>query len=278
MAGKQSARRRVSTRTTAPMAPLTRSSHMNQKRCWPGVPNRYRMRSESSETRPKSMATVVVCFSGVLARSSTPTLALVMTASVVSGTISETEPTNVVFPTPKPPATTILTDVIALAATPPSSAALELAKSTEHPFKKVGVGPTVGVGRRHDLQQSLFGHVRHEDPRDTERDSQQRRDLGHGEPVAAQIADGLALGGEGSRLVARRVRRGDQGLQRQCGLRLGTPLGNSVGPHQGTGGTVDRRLLVGVDLAWSWNIRAARACCRRSGGAGGLLPEPRSAP
>jgi hypothetical protein len=35
-----------------------------------------------------------------------------MTASVVSGLISETAPTNVVLPTPNPPATTILTEVV----------------------------------------------------------------------------------------------------------------------------------------------------------------------
>ncbi len=36
------------------------SSHMNQKRVCPGVPNRYRIRSSAMVIRPKSMATVVV--------------------------------------------------------------------------------------------------------------------------------------------------------------------------------------------------------------------------
>ena len=62
------------------------------------------------------MATVVVFLSGVCDRSSTPSLAEVMTASVVSGVISDTEPTKVVLPTPKPPATTIFTEVIAVSA------------------------------------------------------------------------------------------------------------------------------------------------------------------
>jgi hypothetical protein len=57
------------------------------------------------------MATVVVDFSGVAARSSTSALASVITASVVTGSISETERTNVVLPTPKPPAMTIFVDV-----------------------------------------------------------------------------------------------------------------------------------------------------------------------
>jgi hypothetical protein len=87
---------------------------MNQKRCWPGVPNRYRTSPASRVALPKSMATVVVVFSGTLDRSSTSPLAAVITASVVSGVISETDPTKVVLPTPKPPAITIFTDVIAV--------------------------------------------------------------------------------------------------------------------------------------------------------------------
>ena len=86
---------------------------MNQNRCCPGVPNRYRIRSLSSDTRPKSIATVVVVLFGVCERSSTPALASVMTASVVSGSISETAPTSVVLPTPNPPAMTIFAEVVA---------------------------------------------------------------------------------------------------------------------------------------------------------------------
>ncbi len=41
-----------------------------------------------------------------------------MTASVGSGLISETAPTNVVLPTPKPPATTIFADVVERESTP----------------------------------------------------------------------------------------------------------------------------------------------------------------
>jgi hypothetical protein len=41
MEAKQSAIRRVSAMITAPIAPTDRSSHMNQNRSWPGVPNRY---------------------------------------------------------------------------------------------------------------------------------------------------------------------------------------------------------------------------------------------
>src|SRR4029453_726156 len=93
------------------MAPRHRSSHMNQNRSWPGVPNRYRIRSLSRVMRPKSIATVVAVLWGSADRSSTPAEAVVMAASVVSGSISETTPTSVVLPTPKPPAMTILTGI-----------------------------------------------------------------------------------------------------------------------------------------------------------------------
>src|SRR6202043_2651939 len=92
------------------------------------------------------MATVVVVLSGTCDRSSTPALADVMTASVVSGVISDTDPTKVVLPTPKPPATTIFTEVIADASPPPCGrATLDLTESTKHPFEQVKVGSAFGV-------------------------------------------------------------------------------------------------------------------------------------
>ena len=107
---------------------------MNQNRVWPGVPNRYRIRSRSIEIRPKSMATVVVVLPGTCRVSSTPTPAEVMIASVVSGVISETEPTSVVLPTPKPPAMTIFADV-----TRPDDGRCVMSeppKSTQHPLQQ----------------------------------------------------------------------------------------------------------------------------------------------
>ena len=61
--------------------------------------------------RPKSMATVVVVFSSEPCSGSTVLLAWVIHASVLTGGISETVPTRVVFPTPNPPATTIFAEV-----------------------------------------------------------------------------------------------------------------------------------------------------------------------
>src|ERR1700680_3631138 len=127
------------------MAPWMRSSHMNQKRCCPGVPNRYKISPASRVIRPKSIATVVVVLSGTWERSSTLSLAEVITASVVSGVISETDPTKVVLPTPKPPATTILTDVIA-ASRGLSHGGSDLAKFTEYPFEQVKVRASTSPG------------------------------------------------------------------------------------------------------------------------------------
>ena len=112
--------------------------------------------------RPKSMATVVVALPGTFAGSSMPTPAAVMTASVVSGVISETAPTSVVLPTPNPPATTIFADLIVDGA---PRAPLEVAESTEHPFQQVH---TVLAATRHrrivQREQSVRHHVRDQHP------------------------------------------------------------------------------------------------------------------
>src|SRR5690242_17522997 len=163
---------------------------MNQNRSWPGVPNRYRIRSSSSVMRPKSMATVVVVLSGACVRSSMPADAEVITASVRSGLISETAPTNVVLPTPKPPATTIFAEVVARAGP------LELPKSTEHPFKQCHIWLTarglVAAGLV-DRDQPGLGQVRDQDADDAERDGQQRGDLRHRPDLPAQQADPLVF-------------------------------------------------------------------------------------
>src|SRR5690349_20074676 len=178
------------------MAPRTRSSHMNQNRSWPGVPNRYRIRSWSSVMRPKSMATVVVVLSPVWVRSSMPAEAEVMTASVRRGLISETAPTNVVLPTPKPPATTIFAEVVAR---PPS----ELAKSTEHPFEQCHVRRAAVVliaARLVNGDKPGLGEVRDKDPGHAERHAQEGRHLGHRLHFPAQMADALVFGEQSHQL------------------------------------------------------------------------------
>src|ERR1700744_6124280 len=121
------------------------------------------MRSWSRVMRPKSMATVVVVLSPVWVRSSMPADALVMTASVRSGLISETAPTNVVLPTPNPPATTIFALVVDLAEPEP----LELANPTDPPFEQCHArSPArLAVARLVDGDHARFGQVRDEDAR-----------------------------------------------------------------------------------------------------------------
>src|SRR4051795_2211119 len=80
-------------------------------------------------THPKSIATVVVLFPLAGCTSSTPTEAVVISASVVSGAISEIAPTVVVLPTAKPPATTIFTGTGGLAPVRPLA---ERTESTDH--------------------------------------------------------------------------------------------------------------------------------------------------
>ena len=75
----------VSASTTAPRAPYASSSHMNQNRSWPGVPNRYRLTPPRKLIRPKSMATVVVVFRSTPATSSMPVPRSLSCSSVRSG-------------------------------------------------------------------------------------------------------------------------------------------------------------------------------------------------
>src|SRR3954447_22738917 len=91
--------------------------------------------------RPKSIATVVVVLPRTRLRSSTSADTVVMAASVVSGVISEIAPTNVVLPTPKPPATTILTGIGAAR----TASGLEGAYTIDQPFDHRGIGTHVGV-------------------------------------------------------------------------------------------------------------------------------------
>src|SRR3712207_4955516 len=110
--------------------------------------------------RPKSMATVVVVLCGVADRSSTPTLAWVMTASVRSGMISDTAPTNVVLPAPNPPDTTIFVDRVGRLSEP--------LKATEHPPQESGITFVSGAGRgAHDLDEPQLHHVRDDHAGDT---------------------------------------------------------------------------------------------------------------
>src|SRR3954452_2119275 len=107
--------------------------------------------------QPKSIATVVVRLPGTLVVSSMPAEAAVMSASVLSGLISEMLPTEVVLPTPNPPAMTILTGSGGRRrGVRPSSA--DCAETTDHPQQRVDVGRGVGV-RQVDRQVPGGGKV-----------------------------------------------------------------------------------------------------------------------
>src|SRR5882757_1140185 len=178
--------------------------------------------------RPKSIATVVVVLSGACVRSSIPADAEVITASVRSGLISDTAPTNVVLPTPNPPATTIFAEVVARVGP------LELPKSTEHPFKQCHIwlaacrGIATGLVDRH---QSRLGQVGNEDPDHTERDGQQRGDLRDRLDLPAQQANSLVLRQLPPQPLG--VGRGaDQGLDGQLVARPGPAARHRVRAHQ----------------------------------------------
>src|SRR5690606_23254872 len=122
--------------------------------------------------RPKSMATVVVCLSGVLERSSSGTLAWVMIASVLTGGISETEPTSVVLPTPTPPATTIFADTF-LGALPGDGV-----KPMKNPLQEFGVRLRTAADGAVDLHFALLGEVADEHAHHTDGQLDRRGDLG----------------------------------------------------------------------------------------------------
>src|ERR1051325_4805888 len=87
-------------------------------------------------TQPKSIATALAGFPVLGSKSSTPTDPVVISASVVSGAISEIAPAVVALPTAKPPATTILTGTGGLLPDRPLG---ERTESTDHSQNGSGV-------------------------------------------------------------------------------------------------------------------------------------------
>src|SRR4051812_14638868 len=214
--------------------------------------------------RPKSMATVVVVLSPVWVRSSMPADADVITASVRSGLISETAPTNVVLPTPKPPATTIFAEVVEREGPP-----LELAKSTEHPFEQCHVWLAAGVlvaAGLMDGDQARLRQVGDEDPGHAEGDGQQRRDLGYRLDLPAEVADPLMLGQLALHLV--RLRGGvHQRLDGELVARAGTAARHGVRAHQWiTGASRGGRLRGAALRLHGLDARGGRLVVRRRPG------------
>src|SRR5688572_9791578 len=119
------------------------------------------------------MATVVVVLPVLVISSSTPTLAWVMIASLRSGSISEIAPTKVVLPTPKPPATTILTGV---------SLCLEALDSIEHLLEQRRIGVSLEArrdlaGRFANLDGTSVRKIGHHDPHHSDRNIKAGGDL-----------------------------------------------------------------------------------------------------
>src|SRR5438132_6070 len=152
-----------------------------------------------------------------------------MTASVVSGVISDTEPTNVVLPTPNPPATTILTDVIA-GASALGWATLDLTESTKHPFEQMEVRTALRVIALVDTDESVRAHIRDEDPRHPKRQSQHRRYLGHRSPVPAELQDGLTFRCQHRQIPGFEHGRSDQRLDGELVPGLRPAPGDRVRP------------------------------------------------
>src|SRR5688500_5450853 len=120
------------------------------------------MRSSPSVMRPKSIATVVdVLVVEAVPASSTPSLTRVIAASVVSGVISEIDPTNVVLPTANPPAMTILTGMGTLSDSLGEESTSERLKAIENPFQKLDVRTVAGRRCRRGMavEQPFVGHV-----------------------------------------------------------------------------------------------------------------------
>src|SRR3954452_15650935 len=191
--------------------------------------------------RPKSIATVVVVLPGTCRLSSTPTPAEVMMASVVSGVISETDPTRVVLPTPKPPAMTIFADV-----TRPEAGRCDMsepAKSTQHPFQQFRayrVGLVFQRGGLVHRDKAICCHVGDDYTCHTERQLHACGDFGERLHTAAvaHSRDVLMLA---STLPcadhSRSTTHGclDQLFQRYLKLRPGPTAGHGVRPDQRAG-------------------------------------------
>src|SRR4051812_14051512 len=155
---------------------------MNQKRPWPGVPNRNSWKSSARVSRPKSNATVVVVLPATGA-GSTPSLASVITSSVCTGGISEMELISVVLPTPNPPLTTIFTDAGSDGTGP---VLLQLALQAVDDAQVHGRVPFPALRVRVHAQPAGPGQVVDQHPDHTERQPERGPQLGQGHVRASR--------------------------------------------------------------------------------------------
>src|SRR5215472_12548041 len=216
---------------------------MNQKRSWPGVPNRYSTRWVPMVSRPKSIATVVVVLLPTPVRSSVPTLARVRDSSVCSGRTSLIAPTSVVLPAPKPPAMRILN---AASGTP--AALSEGVEPLQDLLQQGGArllacGP---LGKYGDP--AVADEVGQQHPNHPDRQREGGCHVGHRHRRLAQSEDPAVLGGQGH-VVKPLIPRGghehrDQ-VQDRPADRLGPASGQRVGADDRTGVLVDPLVTCG---------------------------------
>src|SRR4051812_7715376 len=182
--------------------------------------------------RPKSRATVVVVLSSIPPRLSMPTLAVVMSSSVFSGSISLAAPTKVVFPTPKPPAIRILTWV---------GNGSDSFKAIEQLLQEVSVGGYGGGTRGPHGHGFTLHEVGEEHLGDDDGEAHVRGHLGDGDRATAEpehlgvleIQAGRCLGG-----------RDHQREEVEFDVRTRTAGAHRVRAYQGTGVLVEPYLVV----------------------------------
>src|SRR5690606_36381922 len=196
--------------------------------------------------RPKSIATVVVSLRSTPEMSSTPTLLSVSISSVRSGRVSETVPTIVVLPTPKPPAMTILTAVGSLRARVPRRPppALEGPETIDHRLVEpdvVHVRFGFGFLQR---DETLVEQVAEQHPHGRDGKVEMAGDLGHGHHRLAQADAGQVLGTEPDRALRLRPDGDHQRDEVELAAgRLDAAAGHHVGADHRAGLVVEQLLL-----------------------------------
>src|SRR2546423_3744969 len=197
---------------------------MNANRSWPGVPKMYIPSVSSTVMRPKSIATVVVTLARTCEASSTPADSVVIAASVVSGGISDTAETNVVLPTPNPPATTSFTDVTRRIVERRS----EGPDTLDHPreYRELQLDG-VAVG---DFEAAGLDEITDEDHRDAERHPDLGRALGDRARFPTPVDGARVLEREMPRRVVDGLHHGLEAQRRVVGARAAA--GEHERPHE----------------------------------------------
>src|SRR3569833_561951 len=182
--------------------------------------------------RPKSIATVVVVLASTPATSSTRTPRSVRISSVRSGLVSETAPTSVVFPAPKPPAMRIL---IALGSLRPCRS--KRMESIDHCPVHLLVVHEFGVGLRVlHRDETLVEKITEQHAHGDGRKSQMPGDLRDGHHLLAEPYRGVVLRAQPQLRRRRQTRRLDHGDQVEgAAYGLHPAAGHDVRAHQRSG-------------------------------------------